>query len=181
MRTLAKWTVEDYHRMIETGILVDRRLELIAGEIVEMTPEGPLHRYVTDTAADYLRSLFFGKAKIFEAHPITLPDSEPEPDIAIVRLPIERYRTRHPIPEDIYWIIEISDSTLTGDLDQKKKIYAGAGILEYWVVNAKSQLLKVFCDPFSEDYRTQTEYTQGIIQSLAFPDISIAVERILGK
>lgn len=180
MRTLAKWSVEDYHRMIETGILVDRRLELIAGEIVEMTPEGPLHRYVTDTAADYLRSLLLGKAKIYEAHPITLPDSEPEPDIAIVRLQTERYRTRHPYPEDIYWLIEISDRTLTGDLDQKKKIYARAGIFEYWVVNVKSQILKVFREPEIEDYLSETEYTQGIIYSLAFPNLPISVERILG-
>ncbi|MGH2412945.1 MAG: Uma2 family endonuclease, partial [Microcystaceae cyanobacterium] len=86
MQTLAKWTVEDYHRMIEAGVLADRRVELIAGEIVEMAPEGPLHKYVTDTSAEYLRSLLQGKAKIYEAHPITLPDSEPEPDIAVVRL-----------------------------------------------------------------------------------------------
>lgn len=178
MRTLAKWSVEDYHRMLETGILVDRRLELIAGEIVEMTPEGPLHRYVTDTAADYLRSLLLGKAKIYEAHPITLPDSEPEPDIAIVRLQTERYRTRHPYREDIYWLIEISDRTLTG-LDQKKKIYARAGIFEYWVVNVKSQILKVFRELEAENYLSETEYAQGIIYSLAFPNLPISVERIL--
>lgn len=179
MRTLAKWSVEDYHRMIETGILVDRRVELIAGEIVEMTPEGPLHRYVTDNAADYLRSLLIGKAKIYEAHPITLPDSEPEPDIAIVRLRGESYRTRHPYPEDIYWLVEISDSTLTGDLDQKKKVYARAGILEYWMVNVKFQVLQVFREPAAVDYRSETKYTQGIIYSLAFPNVPTEVRKIL--
>ncbi|GFE71369.1 Uma2 family endonuclease [Chroococcus sp. FPU101] len=154
MRTLAKWSVEDYHRMIETGILVDRRLELIAGEILEITPEGPLHRYVTDNAADYLRSLLLGKAKIYEAHPITLLDSEPEPDITIVRLRADHYRTRHPFAEDIYWLVEISDSTLTADLDQKKKVYARAGILENWVVNLKSQSVKVFLQPEGEEYQS---------------------------
>jgi Uma2 family endonuclease len=181
MPTLAKWSVEDYHRMIETGILVDRRVELIQGEIVEMTPEGPLHKYVTDTAADYLRALLQGKAKIYEAHPITLPDSEPEPDIAIVRLPAERYRTRHAYPEDIYWLIEIADSTLTGDLEQKKKVYARAGIAEYWVVDVKSERLKVFRQPEAEDYQNQTEYSEGVIYSIAFPNLPIAVEKILGR
>lgn len=189
MRTLAKWTVDDYHRMIETGILMGRRLELLAGEIVEMTPEDPLHRHVTDTAADYLRSLLKGKAKIYEAHPVTLLDSEPEPDIAIVRLPLERYRTRHPYPEDIYWLVEISDSTLIWDLEQKKKVDARAGIPEYWVVDLKSQILKVFSEPTSEGYQSETEYTQGIIYSFAFPDVArceavpegISVDKILAQ
>jgi Uma2 family endonuclease len=181
MQTLAKWSVEDYHRMIEADILADRRVELIAGEIVEMAPEGPLHKYLTDTAAEYLRSLLQGKAKIYEAHPITLSDSEPEPDIAVVRLPAERYRDRHAYPEDTYWLIEIADSTLTGDLDQKKKAYARAGILEYWVVEVQRQILKVFRQPEGEDYRYEIEYSQGVIFPIAFPKVPVAIEKILGQ
>ena len=106
--TLAKWSVEDYHLMIDKGILNDRSVELLEGEIVEMSPEGPLHRFTNDIVAEYFRDLLRGKAKVFEANPITLATSEPEPDIAIVHLPNSNYLTRHPYPENIYWLIEIS-------------------------------------------------------------------------
>ncbi|ACB50677.1 hypothetical protein cce_1327 [Crocosphaera subtropica ATCC 51142] len=93
--TLVKWTIEDYHNMIEAGILARKKVELIAGEIIEMTPEKPFHRRVTFKLADYFREKLRGKAIIFEAHPITLFDSEPEPDIAKIKE---------------YWIIDIQNS-----------------------------------------------------------------------
>ena len=98
--------------MIDNGILSDRAVELLEGEIIEIAPEGPLHRFTNDTVAEYFRDLLRGQAKVFEAHPITLTNSEPEPDIAIVRLPNSNYIARHPYPEDIYCLIEISNNTL---------------------------------------------------------------------
>lgn len=80
MKTLAKWSVEDYHRLIDTGIISQRQVELIAGEIIEMSPEGPLHAFVTEGFAKYLQSLLQDLALVREAHPITLDDSEPQPD-----------------------------------------------------------------------------------------------------
>ena len=77
MKTLIKWTVEDYHRMIEAGILAKRRCELIGGEIIEMAPEGPRHRFINETIGDYLRQQL-ETVVVSEAHPITLSDSEPE-------------------------------------------------------------------------------------------------------
>ncbi|MBR8828514.1 MAG: Uma2 family endonuclease [Gomphosphaeria aponina SAG 52.96 = DSM 107014] len=85
MKVLAKWTVEDYHRMIDAGILSDRSLELLEGEIVTMSPESPLDSDTTETLAGYLRKKLTEKAKVREAHPITLLESEPEPDLAIVK------------------------------------------------------------------------------------------------
>ncbi len=87
MATLVKWSVDDYHSMIDSGILNNRSVELIAGEIIEVSPESPLHRFTNDSVAKYLRGLLKDKAKVFESHPITLTDSEPEPDISIVCLP----------------------------------------------------------------------------------------------
>jgi len=81
-----------------------------------MSPESPLHRFINDSIAEYLRGLLQGKAKVFESHPITLDNSEPEPDIAIVCLLNNNYFHRHPEPEDIYWLIEISQTTLEYDL-----------------------------------------------------------------
>ena len=111
MKTLASWSVEDYHRMIKAGILGDRRVELLEGEIVEMSPEGPTHAFYGEEIADYLRSCLGEKALVREARPITLSDSEPEPDIAVVKPPRIRYRDRHPGPDDILLLIEISQST----------------------------------------------------------------------
>ena len=96
MRTLTKWSVADYQHMRELGILDQRRCELINGEIWDMAPEGAFHRFINDRGAEYLRRVLQDKAKVFEAHPITLADSEPQPDIAIVRLPETRYLKRHP-------------------------------------------------------------------------------------
>lgn len=179
MKTLAKWTTAEYHQMIATGILADRQVELLAGEIVEMAPEGPSHTFYGEELADYLRSRLTGKALIREARPITLKDSEPEPDIAVVQPPRERYRDRHPAPDDIFWAIEVSDSTIKKDLELKRKIYATAGIQEYWVLDLKKQQLTVFRNPEGTDYLSQQDLTQGNIAPLAFPAVEVAIDRLL--
>lgn len=178
MKTL-EWSVEDYHRMIEAGILSQRQVELLEGEIIEVAPEGPLHYVLGDRGSKYLESLFQGRAYVRHVGPITLPRTERSPDIAIVRLPEAQYRQRHPSPDDIYWLIEISDSTLDTDLNEKKRIYARSGILEYWVVDVRSQQLSVFRQSQGNDYLIQEIYTQGSISPLAFPEVTISVQRLV--
>ena len=180
MKTLVKWSIEDYHRMIETGILANRRVELLQGDILEMSPEGPEHYFLGDETSDYLKQLLAGRAIVRFDGPITLADSEPEPDIAIVRLPKAQYRSRHPGPEDIYWIIEYADSSLVKDLEEKQQIYAAAGIQEYWVVNLKAKQLKMFREPKGEAYRVERSLTAGEIAPLAFLDIGLSVKKVLG-
>lgn len=168
METLAKWSIADYHRMISAGILDDRRVELIDGDIIEMSPEGPKHCYLTEQFVTYLRQILKGQVWVREAHPITLSSSsEPEPDIAIVKLPRTNYLDRHPYPEDIYWLIEISDRTL-----------AKAKIPEYWVVNVKAKKVIVFSKPTEADYLQKNEYTSRSIAPLAFQDRSIELSKI---
>ncbi|MGK7933625.1 MAG: Uma2 family endonuclease [Microcystaceae cyanobacterium] len=179
MYTLTKWTIEDYHRMIETGLLDERSVELIKGEIIEMSPEGAFHCFINDHGVSYLRSLFGQNAVVREAHPITLPNSEPEPDIAIVRPPLSTYKNRHPYPEDIYWLIEIADSTLRKDLTLKKSVYAEVGIAEYWVIDLQNILLNVFQSPKDNDSEIKKNYQEGVIYPLAFPDIEIEVKKLL--
>ena len=82
MPALIKWSVDDYHSMIKSGVLNNRACELLEGEIVAVSPESPLHRFTNDSIAEYLRKQLQGLAKVFEAHPITLDTSEPEPDIS---------------------------------------------------------------------------------------------------
>lgn len=179
MYTVAKWSVKDYHKMIETGLLNERQVELIAGEIINMSPEGPIHSFINHRSVTYLRSLLGKQAEVREAHPITLSDSEPEPDIAIVRSPDTLYLNHHPYPEDIYWLIEIADSSLAKDLGIKKKAYARAGIPEYWVIELSSQTLKVFQNPTGEDYQLEREYSDGLLSPLAFRALHISVGRLI--
>jgi Uma2 family endonuclease len=178
MTTLAKWSVEDYHRMIAAGILCDRHVERLAADIVQISPEGSLHASRIRKVANYLRSLLNGLALLSEAHPITLQQSEPEPDIAIVRLPESRYDERHPSSEDIFWLIEISDTTLMFDLNKKKQIYAVAGINEYWVMNVNANSLTVFRQPTGNDYSLKYEMSHGELIPLTFPEIFVPVDKL---
>ncbi|NEP85942.1 MAG: Uma2 family endonuclease [Okeania sp. SIO2C2] len=179
MITLAKWSIQDYHQMISAGILSNRHVELLEGEIIEMSPEKSLHRKITDSIAEYLREKFRGLAKIYEAHPVTLPNSEPEPDIAVVKMPAYLYDTRHPYSEEIYLLIEVSDTTLEKNLEKKRFVYARAGILEYWVVDVVNEQLIVFQEPSKDDYQVQKNYSQGTIFTLVFPELEILVEKLL--
>ena len=178
MVAIAKWSIAEYHKMIEAGILRDRSIQLIDGELIEMSPEGVTHAAYGGSIADYLREVLRGKAWIREAHPITLSNSEPEPDIAIVKLPKNKYFQNHPVPSDIFWLIEISDTTLNYDLNQKKSIYAAANIPEYWVANIREKKLIVFTQPKNSDYTNSSELTSGIIQPGSFPNISISVTQL---
>ncbi len=116
-----------------------------------------------------------------EAHPITLSDSEPEPDLAIVHPPNARYKTCHPRAEDIFWLIEIADSTLDKDLGSKQKIYAQANIPEYWVMNVQQHQIIVLRDPQADTYQIQQRYTHGTIAAIAFPAIELSVDPLLAR
>ena len=177
--TTYKWSISEWHELVETGMLEGKPVELLEGEIIKVSPEGIEHFYTNDSVADYLRELLRGQAKIFEAHPITLDNSEPEPDIAIVRLPKTIYRNHLPYPQDIYWLIEISNKTLKIDLSQKAVTYARNKIPEYWVIDLKNKKLIVHTQPVEEKYAQIEEYTIGVVSSQAFPQVKIAVDQLL--
>jgi Uma2 family endonuclease len=179
--TTYKWTIERYHQAIEAGIFADQSIELWRGDLIVMAPEREPHAYYNTEAVDYLRILLGEQVKIRDAKPITLPNnSEPAPDVAIVKALGEVYLEHHPYPEDIFWLIEFSQATLSKDLGEKKEIYAEAGIVEYWVVNLKNPQLQVFRHLKNGQYTTEIIVTTGTISPLAFPDISIQVERLIG-
>lgn len=178
MKTLTKWTVEEYHDLIEKGILDHKRVELLQGELIEMTPESPLHSYVMQSSNNYLKHLFSGRAVLQEGHPITLSYSEPEPDIAVVKLPSEQYRTRHPNAADILLLIEVSNSTLNYDLHDKKDVYEREGLEEYWVIDIPNQRLHVFKDLVDGKYHSLIIHTDGIISPHAFPDVEVEVKKL---
>lgn len=179
---IAKWTIEEYHRMIEAGILDNRNVELLRGEIVEMAPEGEPHAYFSCEAGEYLTLLLGELATVRPAKPITLPDgSEPEPDIAIVQRLGRQYLQHHPYPDNIYWLIEYSNTSLEKDLEIKAEIYAEVGIAEYWVVNLRTRELVVFRNPQQKKYLSTSTYTSGTIYPVAFPNIAVSVGAIISS
>lgn len=177
-----RWTVAEYHQIISSGIITpETPVELINGQIIEMVPQQPPHAATTDEGGDYLKALFAGKAKVRVQLPVTLPpDSEPEPDFAIVKIDANLYRDRHPGPNDIYLIIEVADSTLQKDRQYKSTLYAQAGIPEYWIINLKQN--QVIVHRQLQDGVYQTEHTLGAsdqIKPLAFPNLTVALKKLL--
>ena len=180
--TTAKWTVDDYHQMAVSVILAGGRVELLQGDIVEMAPEGPEHAHLADDASKYLTRLLGDRAQVRDSKPITLaPDSEPEPDIAIVPSLGTVYRQRHPYPEDIFWLIEFAQSGLVKDLKPKRATYAIAGIPEYWVVNLKARQVVVLCDLAAGDYQSEQILQSGTIAPQVFADVAVSISRLLGQ
>lgn len=173
--------------MIQAGVLAGRSVELLNGEVIDMPPEGTPHSSLSTGAKEYLSRLLGDRALVREGHPVTLlnSNSEPEPDLAIVQRLHENvedeYWEHHPYPENIYWLIEFSDSSLAKDLDPKAKAYAAAGIREYWVVNLKAMELLVMRDPMNGEYQSQVKMTQGEVYPLAFPDVAVLVSKLLRR
>lgn len=179
--TTAKWTLEQYHQMIDAGILDEQRVELLSGEIVEMPPEGEPHAFYSRTDAKYIEQLLGDRAEVLQGKPITIrsSNSEPEPDIAVVQPLGREYLQHHPYPENIFWLIEFSNSSLKKDLDPKAKVYAAAGIREYWVVNLKAMELIVMRDPVEGEYQSQITLAEGIVNPLVFSDVTVSVRWLL--
>jgi Uma2 family endonuclease len=178
--TTYKWTLDRYHQAIAAGIFDDRSVELLQGEIVLMPSEGVPHAYSNTEVRDYLIGLLGDRVKIRDAKPVTLPnDSEPAPDIAVVKPLGKLYLDHHPYPDDIFLLIEFSQTTLSKDLGQKKSIYAEAGIKEYWVINLNETQLSVFRDLVDGKYTTELTLTEGAIAPQSFPDIQIQVANLL--
>ena len=177
--TTYKWSIEEWHELVEFGLLEGKSVEFLEGEIIEVSPEGIEHSYTNTSLVKYLRDILVNLTEVIESHPITLDNSEPEPDIAIVRLPLTIYRNHHPYPEDIYWLIEISNRTLKKDLEQKTITYARNGIPEYWVIDLVNKKLIVHTQVQNNGYSQVVEYTTGTVSPLAFPDIAIALNQLL--
>jgi Uma2 family endonuclease len=180
--TIKLWTVAEYHRMSELGILdADGRTELIDGQILLMTAKGTPHVVALQLSANSLSEQLKSDALIRTQDPIQLDDfSEPEPDLVVVRGAILDYTEHHPYSEDIHLIVEIADSTLKQDCQVKDKLYANAGISEYWVVDLKNRQVNIFRNPISTGYANHLILKEpNEFSPLAFPHISIELTSIL--
>lgn len=155
--------VDEYHRMIEAGILDENeRVQLIDGVLVAMTPQGRLHAFVIQELNRLLVRALADDYKVLTQLPLTLGgDSEPEPDLAVVRAEDARSRTRH--PETALLVIEVAGDSLRLDRESKAVLYARAGVPEYWIVNLAAASVEVFRDPdlVTGSFRTTSQCRRG--------------------
>ncbi|MBI4310710.1 MAG: Uma2 family endonuclease [Chloroflexi bacterium] len=176
------FTVDEYHRMIETGILKDDdRVELLNGAIVTMAPIGSRHFSSVNRLDRMLQRLLSDRALVSAQSAVTIrPDSEPQPDIALYRLREDVYASGLPEPADTLLIIEVADSTLSYDRHIKVPLYARARIPELWIVDLVARRVEVYSSPSPEGYR-ELRYANpgGRIAPAAFPDISLLVDDML--
>lgn len=182
-RSVRLWTVDEYYRMAEVGILQpDERVELIAGKIYQkMSPQGRPH-YTTITRTErILRQSLGAKALLRIQAPVHLNDySEPEPDIAVVYPDPMDYIEHHPYPQDILLLIEVADTTLKRDCQLKAKEYANAEIKDYWVLDVNNRQLYLFREPTGEGYFSQIILSENEeVSPLEFPELKLVVRDML--
>lgn len=178
-----RFTVDEYHRMAEAGILAeDDRVELIEGEIVEMSPIGSRHA----ACVKRMTSLFYRqvgqKAIVSVQDPIRLTErSEPQPDLALLRLRPDFYAKAHPGPEDILLVVEVAETSPDYDRTVKLPLYAQARIPEVWLVDLAGEGVEVYRTPTPQGYREVQHARRG--QRLipqAFPDVDLTVDEVFG-
>lgn len=180
--TLRLWTVEEYHQMAEAGIFHPKeRVELIAGQIIRMSAKGTAHSSAVGRIYKLLENCLGQQTWIRTEQPIVLDDfSEPEPDVAVVRLDPLDYADHHPTPSEVYLIIEVADSSLKYDHETKAKVYAKSGIADYWVLDVIDRKLHVFREPTQEGYQSEVIFSEGAsVSPLQFPDVVIALQDML--
>jgi Uma2 family endonuclease len=143
-----RFSVDEYHRLTEIGMLTeDDNLELIEGYLVLKMARNPPHDGTLHRVFKRLIQLLPAGWDVRVQSAVTLADSEPEPDLAVVREDADGYTTRHPNAADVGLIIEVSDSTLAGDRADKGRIYARAGIACYWIINVVDRQVEVYTSP----------------------------------
>ncbi len=175
-----RFTVEEYHRMAESGILTeDDKVELIHGEIIAMSPIGIRHMSCVNRLNMLLTSLFTGEAIVSVQNPVKINhDSEPEPDLVLLRHENDFYARRAPTVEDVLLIIEVADSTLRYDQKVKLPLYAQAGVREVWIVNLEKEQVEVYTQE-GKNYRQQKNYKKD--DKFTFMKREIQAKAILGE
>ena len=180
--TKHRFSVSEYYRMAETGVLKpDARVELLNGEIIDMSPIGPFHGGVVNYLVDVFTAACKGRWRTTVQNPVRLDDhSEPQPDLVLARPTPDFYRKRHPQPEDVFLLVEVSDSTLEIDQEDKLPAYDRAGIPEAWIVNLNELIVEVYREPNFTGYGSRTILKAGDqAVPLAFPDVAVDVAELL--
>lgn len=176
------FTVYDYHKMVDAGILgEDDRVELIRGEIVQMSPIGPPHNGTIHRAIRSLTTNVGERAILGVQGSIRLDEyDEPQPDLYLLRPKEDFYTSRHAGPADILLIIEVADSSLDYDRTTKMHLYAETGVPEYWISDLQNDCIIIYSDPGNAAYRNVQQFCRGEkLTPKLLPDCSIPVESLL--
>ena len=179
-----QFSVKDYHRMIETGILTkDDRVELLEGEIVEMGRPGPPQQGTVDRLNRLFTSRLGDRVIVRVQGPVLLAsvESEPEPDVALLVPRPDFYTTGHPEPDDILLLIEVMDSSAVKDRRVKLPLYARAGVAETWLVDLTTDRVEVHRRPGPAGYADSRTLRRGEPLAIqAFPDVALTAADLLG-
>jgi Uma2 family endonuclease len=178
-----QFTVEDYHRMRDAGIFTeDDRVELLDGEVLLMSPIGPLHAAIVKRINTLLAQSPLGQYIVSIQDPIQLSDlSEPQPDIAILEYRSDFYGTSHPEPASVMLLMEVSDTSLEYDRENKLPRYAESGIKEVWIIDLENQQVEQYAHPANGSYRTKQTWLHGqSIPSHTLPVLKLQINDILG-
>ncbi len=183
--TTRKFTVDEYHAMIQSGILQeDDRVELLAGEIIEMSPISSRHAACVKQLIKLFSPLALNNKMVMGVQdPVCIaPDSEPQPDIAILKPRDDFYQSAHPTASDSFLLIEVAESSQQTDREVKIPLYAHAGIREVWLVDLVNEVVERYLEPKGNAYQRIEKYIAGQeISPQAFPDFRLAVKDILLK
>ncbi|AFY72103.1 protein of unknown function DUF820 (plasmid) [Thalassoporum mexicanum PCC 7367] len=180
------FSVDDYYRIYRSGVITDAdRVELIAGEIVYMSPTGAKHSACVNRLSYLLIDAFGRDVMTIIQNPVNLDQfSQPQPDLVLAKWKDDYYASGHPTPADIYLLIEVSDSSVGIDKNYKMPLYAQAGIPETWLVNLPAQSIEVYRQSTANRYAEPQIYKSGQTISLqSFPAMQIPVAQIfpIGK
>ena len=180
-----RWSRADYYRLGELGFFTGKRVELLRGEIVEMSPICWPHVVACRRTAELLEKVFAGIGWVSRGEPINLTDSDPQPDVMVIPGRFEDYADH---PSTALLVVEVADTTLARDTTTKAEIYATAGIADYWVLDLDARQLWLFRDPqplpsvlgTGNTYRAVTQVSaMGTISPLAASTVNIAVADLL--
>jgi len=178
-----RFTVDDYYRMGEVGILSpDAHVELVDGEIKRMPPIHPPHASIIHRLNAVLARKLHGNVVVGIQSPIRLDDfNEPQPDVTVLRFRDDYYGSQHPTPDDVLLIVEVADTSLRYDRDEKMPRYGAAGIPESWLVDVQAGTITVFTEPHARGYGQERVVTRGQeIMSVAVEGLRLQVDEALG-
>ena len=177
-----RFTVAEYYALVDRGILAENdRVELLDGDIIAMPPIGDWHQSSIDRFTNLMLPLLRGRAIMRVQGPTRLNEnSEPLPDVMLLRQRDDFYETGHPSPDDVLLIIEVSDSSVDYDRDDKLTAYARAGIPEVWIVSRQDRQIEAYTEPTEGEYANVRHARHGeSIAPSALPDVVMEIDRVI--
>lgn len=185
MSTVLRLSIVEYHGMIERGAfegLRGKNIELVHGELRNMSPQGPWHSEGVDFIARWsFDNLAASEARVRVQEPVTFLDSDSEPEPDIVWAKPKRYRDGHPEADDVLLLVEVALSTLSACLGERADLFAAAGIQDYWVIDLEHRSVHVLRDPQNGEYQSRQECTSGSVASLAFPQVALSLAELFAE